>query len=185
MPPIETTTGLPAAAAASSSRMISEAVTLPPGLFTRRTMALFSDRGAHRERCGGVAADVARVSSPSMMAPLAKITAMAEPGQTASSRCSRNSDRPVLLSALLQPNCLVSAFSTSVEVASSSTSLLSSAYFAVSPPTLRRPSIMPGAREELLGGDLAVGGNGVEVVLPQFANPAAIASRAAGTYHRG
>ncbi|CDL62345.1 hypothetical protein [Klebsiella pneumoniae IS39] len=31
-----------------------------------------------------------------------------------------------------------------------------------------------GAREELLGGDLAVGGNGVEVVLPQFANPAAI-----------
>ncbi len=47
--------------------------------------------------------------------------------------------------------------------------------------------MMPsGAREELLGGDLAVGGNGVEVVLPQFANPAAIPLRGRqGTYHRG
>ncbi len=82
MPPIETTTGLPAAlAAASSSRMISEAVTLPPGLFTRRTMALiFGSRRASRI-CAAVVSPptLPGVSSPSMMAPLAKITAMAEP----------------------------------------------------------------------------------------------------------
>ena len=58
-----------------------EADTLPPGLFTRRTMALiFGSRRASRI-CAAVVSPptLPGVSSPSMMAPLAKITAMAEP----------------------------------------------------------------------------------------------------------
>ena len=82
MPPIDTTTGFPAAfAAASSSRIISEALTLPPGLFTRSTIAFtFGSRRASRI-CAAVVSPptLPGVSSPSIIAPLAKITAIAEP----------------------------------------------------------------------------------------------------------
>lgn len=144
---METTTGLPASrAAASAERISSEAVTLPPGLLTRRIIArIAGSRRAADLGCGGITTYAAR-----RRLTIDDRAAGKNNGDLTITSTLRfqgiviDADMAVIARACIPAKLLDRMLSASLRDASPSTSRCSTAYCAISPPVACSPfSICP------------------------------------------